>query len=121
MTAQTYTCQKCGAEYAATVTPLPSKDKDSWTCETTGCDGIVHEWKAAATYSFRMVKTAPLWPPGADDARRTFWTFLAPDKCEKCGKLFEPDQTRVAFSARNGMFVFCSHCGASHRFRLSLA
>ncbi len=116
----TYVCPKCGAEYAATKTDLPAKDKDSWSCDTKGCDGIVHSWKEAATYTLRMVKPAPLWPAGSEDARTFLWTFLAPDRCISCSERFEEDQTRVAFGNSAGVFLFCGHCGASHRFRLSL-
>lgn len=48
------TCKKCGAVYKRTVTRLPARDQDSFSC--TECGEELDKWNSTYVPSYTLVK-----------------------------------------------------------------
>jgi predicted Zn finger-like uncharacterized protein len=50
----TFTCPSCGAVYEVTLHRLPTRDKDSASCEC--CDHVMAEWNSTEAPSFKLIE-----------------------------------------------------------------
>lgn len=111
------TCPDCGAKYTYTEFSTAMRDKDSYTCDTPGCNGVVHSWNGAVIFSLKLAVPAP--SPLNGTATDFFWTFFG-GACVKCKQPFQKDQTQLW--AQGGRIVaVCAHCHQPNRFGISIS
>jgi hypothetical protein len=50
---QDESCSKCGATYSVTITRLPARDSDSFSCEV--CGQLINRWNSTTSYGYELI------------------------------------------------------------------